>query len=114
MWASSYVTERSPLTMPAWLPRARVLFVVVALYLFSAPGLVQVLLRRRRNTLAARGLDIDRLSLLMAVSGAAAVAIGALFTQAFFGESVQFVYLWSAASFFVALLWCWRFREVLA
>jgi hypothetical protein len=101
-----------PTSEQPWASIARTGFGLLAVFLYTAPFVVQRL-RDASWERAVPGVDLDQLVLLMGVGGASAVAMASALVAIRFGGSVISPYAWSALAFFVSAFWCWRLWHVL-
>ena len=106
--------QASPLS--PWLPWASIGLSAVALYLFIAPVVFQLLRwksRQVQEALERAHIDPDRLSLYLGAGAPAAASMTPVIILSLGGESGRFVVPWATACFISAVFWCWRFRRVL-
>ena len=113
MWAAPVIQEAHGGRPAApWLPKATLVHFLVAGCLFCAPFAVHFLLRKQRTQIEARGIDVNRLLLLMGLGGSASVSWFAAILFGF-GESSEYLLGWLALSFAIGTFWGWRLRYVL-
>jgi hypothetical protein len=93
-----------------WLPLAHLAHVVMTLFVFSAPFMVQFLIRKQHAVLESQGINIQQLLLLMGIGGSAfGVSIALVLIG--FGGTTEYLRGWAGASFVVATFWCWQSRQ---
>jgi hypothetical protein len=114
-WVAPVVARGHVSILPSpWLPFANWSFLAIAVYLFTAPFIVEVTMRRSRERIFAKGFNPDMVVLLTGVGGSAAVASLTLLLVIFGDGSVGRVYGWAPVSLVIGGFWCWRFRKFLS
>ena len=103
---------RLPASPPAWSGYARIAALVISAYMIIAPFLLPTLIRRSRERMCARGIDLDGLQALTGISGATGPVVSGLFLV-LFGDKVIFLQAGLLISLVVTGYWYWRERALL-